>query len=104
MHKQPDLLQFYSCSAFPHAPVVVLDDVAYRPDSRQVLVDPLGADVVQRLRGPGVSVGPREVDGHLVKGRERQQARNPRLRNDQSKEEQGSWGLTVKLIWQPPMM
>lgn len=30
------------------APVIVLDDVADRPDSRQVLVDSLGADVVQR--------------------------------------------------------
>lgn len=55
------------------SPVIVLDDIAYRPDGREVLIHPLRADVVQRLRRSGVSVGPGEVDGHLGKGREGQQ-------------------------------
>lgn len=52
---------------FSYAPVVVLDDIADRPDSRQVLIDALRTDVVQRLRRSGIPVGPCEVDGHLLK-------------------------------------
>lgn len=47
-------------------PVIVLDDVAHRPDSSEVLVNTLRADVMQRLRRPGVSVGAREVYSHLL--------------------------------------
>lgn len=52
---------------FSYTPVVVLDDIANRPDSGQVLIDALRTDVVQRLRRSGIPVGPCEVDGHLVK-------------------------------------
>lgn len=50
-----------------NVPVVVLDDVAHRPGSREVLVDALGTDVMQRLRRLGIPVGPREVNSHLQK-------------------------------------
>lgn len=50
-----------------HVPVVVLDDVADRPDSRQVLVDALRTDVMQRRRRSGIAVGAREVNSHLPK-------------------------------------
>lgn len=59
---------------FSYAPVVVLDDVADRPDSRQVLIDALRTDVVQRLRRPGIPVGSCEVDGHLLKRQQTSEA------------------------------
>lgn len=46
-------------------PVIVLDDVAHRPNSREVLVDALRTDVMQGLRRPGVPIRAGEVDGHL---------------------------------------
>lgn len=63
-----------------YAPVVVLDDVADRPDSRQVLIDALRTDVVQRLRRSGIPVGPCEVDGHLVKRQQTSDAVEERWR------------------------
>ena len=48
-----------------YIPVIVLDDVAHGPDSREVLVDTLRTNVVQRLRRLGVPVGACEVDSHL---------------------------------------
>lgn len=74
-NRSPVLLLF-RVFHFSYAPVIVLDDIAYRPDGRQVLIDPLRVDVVQRLRRTGISVGPCEVNGHLVKCRERQQPWN----------------------------
>lgn len=50
-----------------HVPVVVLDDVADRPDSRQVLVDALRTDVMQRCRRSGIAIGAREINSHLPK-------------------------------------
>lgn len=47
-------------------PVVVLNDVPHGPDSREVLVDALRADVVQGLRRPGIPVGAGEVHSHLL--------------------------------------
>lgn len=46
-------------------PVIVLDDITHRPDRREVLVNTLRTNVMQRLRRPGVPVGACEVDSHL---------------------------------------
>lgn len=69
--KQTGLSPLFHALHFTRSPVVVLDDVAHGPDRGQVLVDPLRADVVQRLRRSGVSVGPCEVNGHLAADMER---------------------------------
>lgn len=61
------LLSSVHALPFSYTPVVVLDDIANRPDSGQVLIDALRTDVVQRLRRSGIPVGACEVDGHLVK-------------------------------------
>lgn len=46
-------------------PVIVLDDVPHRPDSRQVLIVALRVDVVEGLGSVGIPVGSCEVDGDL---------------------------------------
>ena len=51
-----------------HLPVIVLDHAAHGPDSRQVLVIAIRADVVEGLREPGIPVGACEVNGNLVGG------------------------------------
>lgn len=48
-----------------YLPVVVLDDVAHRPDGCQVFIKAVRVDVVQGLGGLGVSVRAGEVDGNL---------------------------------------
>lgn len=47
-------------------PVVVLDDVAHRPDGCQVFVVAFGVDVVEGLGRAGVAVGAGEIDGDLM--------------------------------------
>lgn len=48
-----------------YIPVIVLDDIADRPDSREVLVNALRTNVMQRFRRLGIPVGACEVNGHL---------------------------------------
>lgn len=45
--------------------IVVLNDVAHRPNGREVLVNALRADVMQGLRRSRISVRAGEVDSHL---------------------------------------
>ena len=46
-------------------PVIVLNNLTNAPYGRQVLIVALRADVVQRLWGLGITIGPCEVYSHL---------------------------------------
>lgn len=58
---------YYTVFYVSYIRVIVLDDIAYGPDSREVFVNALRTNVMQRLRRLGIPVGACEVYSHLPK-------------------------------------